>query len=294
MSQTPIRNSILSCCSATDISLLIQLNFLSLSDTECEQYLDPTRELPCYNEVLRRIENRDKVVLIGADLDKLMTRISDPIAYYHQGMWQDKISLWLAIVPRMSVQKPSMTVITERTTLVSHRVSKSIFDSPQSVLCTYSTWDRWKDPRQDMTLFGASEEILKRWNDGQNEWIYAEMCKDTHVQLMEYHRILPKNAARGIMMRNPPIRSIARISRYGFIGKEIIHEDHTYGTVDTSSHSIYTRYMNLHHKEKIVKISRGRIDTTMLKKKTIYLVIERYSEDFAVGTEQIVMRVPIK
>jgi hypothetical protein len=94
MSQTPIRNSVLSRCSASDVSLLQAMKCLVLSNAEKKRYLNPVRDLSICNWILERIDAKDNVILIGKDIDLLVDRIRNPLGYHAKGLWNNPIVIW--------------------------------------------------------------------------------------------------------------------------------------------------------------------------------------------------------
>lgn len=105
MVHTPIRYSIISNLSASDLASFRWAMGLYMTPIEKEKYLNPLRDIPEYYDWFqKRMKHGDRVVLIGNDLADLMQRINDPIQYWSEGKGSKVINIWLAVASFLDLQ----------------------------------------------------------------------------------------------------------------------------------------------------------------------------------------------
>jgi hypothetical protein len=267
MSQTPIRDVILSHCSATDISLLERMKCLDLSNTERRRYLNPVRDLPKCNEILGRIHNGDKMILIGKDVNILMCRIQDPIQYVEHWAWTRTLHLWLAIVSK-SYSKEQREPISE-----------------------------------GATLFGTMDSEIyedEGWPYHDDGWRYTYSCKESRTRLIEYHMsdysfdtaVDRGYAFPGLQAYMSDNHSESKVLvDEGYMSGNCIHEN-----PDIRQYMICTYYMRLHHPRMTSNICWAKTYTTVPMGHTVSINMVRDIGHHTLSSRPttLMLRIPVK
>jgi hypothetical protein len=291
-----VLQSVLSYCSATDISVLEKIGLITLTDNERKRYITPLRDMPSYDWILSRIDLGDKVILVGSDLSFLHFRISDPIEYNRQGLWQRAITLWVAIVPRFSIYKSGSNIVTNGRTLVTERITKygmsCIVSEMQRILRNGGVIQRevgkYGDMNKSITSFVPSSEILVRWNQGEQGWMRHSGTIEssmTKIRLMEYHNELN--------MATSYTRSICGILDTREEGCNLITDYTRTDNNGIRTSNMFTLYTELHIDPWRMNISNGRPGTNVMKK-GMHIVVRRRSEGRDIDKRRLILRIPIR
>jgi hypothetical protein len=301
MSQTPIRQSLLSYCSASDISLLQALKCMQLSETESARYLNLVRDLPTCNWLLENIKCRDKVILIGDDVQMLLLRIQNPISY-HMKHSEKILKIWTAVVPTISIPKPgTYTVIEEHTRKVYRRKfgQSTLGNNPVNFLFIQNVY-RWEMERFNpfATAFTLSPEATEASIDttlsmdsdtpveGWDEWMSGEVCSDTKTDVLQYY-----NSTIGRGTQSNTCCAIAYRGEYASSLLNVRYEN----TRDNTGLSISTSYIRLHNDPFRVFTSHAKRDISKRRKKVISIQIDSYDERNGTSHEDIFrISIPLK
>jgi len=93
----PARDIILKNLSASESSLILTIIGLNPRSSQFKKYLNPIRDLGAIGkQVKSSINNNYNVILLGIDVEKLLFRIQDPLAFYHK--YGYKFILFLHII----------------------------------------------------------------------------------------------------------------------------------------------------------------------------------------------------
>jgi hypothetical protein len=292
LSQQPIRVSVLSHCSATDISVLEKLQFLTLSKVERTKYLNPIRDIPCCNWILERVERKDRVMLIGSDLKALHDRISDPFDYERRGSWQRILVLWVAVIPDVVVRywreyTQDTTIVTDSTTMTSRLTTldemNEYFDSGQvesSIDRAHELGIARHDELSDyITSFVASPDILSQWRSGEDGWMVhseTQESKVSNVRMIEYHHDLRRSTDNS--------RCVSTITNTRDLGCLLLSDRNNKGAWDASDvHTFYSQIdvdpFAINLLEGVVRIGVPETD--------LVIMVERYSDMGRVDEEEV-------
>lgn len=87
--------------SATHVSIITKLLNYNMSSFQKNKYLNPLRDIIEYKDWIdSKIRLGHHVSIIGKDVPKLVNRIKDPIKYYNTNQHKERITIWLAVVPK--------------------------------------------------------------------------------------------------------------------------------------------------------------------------------------------------
>jgi hypothetical protein len=279
MLQTPIRNSVLSFCSASDISLLQALDYISLSDAECRRYLNPVRDLSTCNWILERIESKDMVTLVGKDIEPLLLRIQDPLAYYDRYKCKQNLIVWVAVVPVVSIPDTEHAVLVDQYTRRVFKRSNEDFMSMQAELHAatggtnpYHDWIDRACKRNDpfATVFTLSPDVLKCSLDGEHGWMQKEICSDTGVQVIEYY-------GKGSILVDPNPNLYACIGHYTNYGVNLI--GYTGMAQNADPASMFVHYIQLHVDPFVSNMVRGHAHGAEYKEGVLGIQVNYRSDE---------------
>jgi hypothetical protein len=323
MTQTPIRDNLLSRCSASDISLLEKMKCLVLSDREHKRYITPVRDMPCCNEILSNISSGDRVILVGVDLKMLLYRIHDPIGYHRQGLWSKQLAIWPLIIPVVLFQEEPGTIITSADTLLSYSVPDTVFESVSQQLFSlpdhnifhshdistkecyldlvrHKDWKSCTNPVQNITPFGSTSAALSIWRRGARGWISSHVCTETNIDVVEYH-----NTANGVPSKEyicprffPILR--AHIKHFKDGGFNLVQEyQYAYDMhgnkpdIHGQGFGLFTYCVQLHGNDQSLRTCNGRHGEPYYEQNVMHIIVKRFTDTRRLDKKTINIYIPI-
>lgn len=95
----PVQTTILTFLTASEAALVASLVSYRFSDAEGRRWLHPIRDLPEHSDWARKMmAEGHAVTLVGKDLDRLVSRIRDPIGFWEKHRGEERFVLWLSVL----------------------------------------------------------------------------------------------------------------------------------------------------------------------------------------------------